>query len=624
MSHFVKAKLDKIKNEMEEQKFLRSESYRAYLERVVRGTSGNHKHKVVFASTVATDGETVFVNPLHPYLEKESLAEKTLIIFGQLMHEMFHLIYTDFQTLLTIRELKENDFRKKTIKKIFNIVEDSAIEFLGTNYYTGTRTSIAALNRNAIKNIPKIKEMAKTAPPLSLFLSACAAYCILEINEKTALKGKVKTLFLKAIPIMDKAKHAKHSRERYSATLEIFKLALPLIADAEKNQEEEKVEQIFVYPKNREMNAREDSEDEAPFYNMQNGTGESDSPQNNEVKAEGKTKAKEKKAAEEKKEEEEAEEALKEIEKQLEKVKDDAAKEVACEENEKEKTAEIVKFAKNVKYSDLHRGILVRVIRKFNLGANSETRYDTIFSPIKSLARNFAKSLEEIIKYNEDSKLAGLYNGKVNKGHLYRRDKKHFCQRKEKSNEANLAILILIDESGSMNGVRINYARLACMLMYDVCKSLQIPLAVIGHRAINRKNEVHHAHYVDFESFNNKEKYNLLAMHAVNNTREGVSLKYAGDYLLNRPEEDKILLVISDGEPYHAGPHFTYHGDIAKKDTKEVTKKLNHLGIKVFGIAIGDGKNSIKDIYTSNYIDVPNIKMLPTKLLSIIKNNMFK
>ena len=47
--------------------------------------------------------------------------------------------------------------------------------------------------------------------------------------------------------------------------------------------------------------------------------------------------------------------------------------------------------------------------------------------------------------------------------------------------------------------------------------------------------------------------------------RDGVALRFVGQKLLNRPEDIKILLMISDGQPYAQG----YKGEIAKADCKK-------------------------------------------------------
>jgi len=220
--------------------------------------------------------------------------------------------------------------------------------------------------------------------------------------------------------------------------------------------------------------------------------------------------------------------------------------------------------------------------------------------------------------------MTGLYSGRVNKSQLSRVDKRIFFQRKEKSEEADLAILMLVDQSGSMSGSRIRYARLACMMMYEVCSALNIPFAVIGHAAVWGEDRVIHRHFVDFDSRDPNEKYKLALIKCYDNTREGVSLKYAGEYLLKRPEQDRILIAISDGEPYHYSKTDEYEGEIAQKDTARVVKYMELNQVKVFGVAIGDGKSAIREIYTRNYIDIPSIKLLPVRLVELIRRNIFK
>jgi len=173
-------------------------------------------------------------------------------------------------------------------------------------------------------------------------------------------------------------------------------------------------------------------------------------------------------------------------------------------------------------------------------------------------------------------------------------------------------------------GSRIQFAQLAAIMLTEVCQQLQIPIAVIGHSAVHNQERVVHNHYIDFDSRDTMQQENLAHIKAYHNTREGVSVQYAGQYLLTRPEADKILITISDGMPFHPTPYGLYAEELAQKDTARVVQQLERDGVKVFGVAIGDGKNEIKKIYTKDYIDIPNLKALPQKLVNLIQQNLLK
>ena len=149
-------------------------------------------------------------------------------------------------------------------------------------------------------------------------------------------------------------------------------------------------------------------------------------------------------------------EILDSLEEQLETAFDEAAKEEYDKEEQKEHDRRIREFARTVKFSDLHRHIYPITIRDFDVDESLIYRYNETFEPIKGLARSLTKKMRDIIRYNEDVKTTGLISGKINRNQLYRMDKLVFYKRQEKSDEADLAIVLLVDESGSM-GFRGRY-----------------------------------------------------------------------------------------------------------------------------------------------------------------------
>ena len=699
MSRYIKRKLEKIKSEMDEVKFLLSDSYRLFLQKIVRGVTGRYELRVIFSDGVYTDNKIISVNPVHEnVLRIRGVAEKTLVVLGQLAHEIFHVLYTDFKVLQRLeRDYKDTgEFRLRQIHECLNIIEDSAIELAGTNYYTGSfKQAIISSNKHALKNMPSLDDMSeKGVPRLAIFKQACAMYCILGTVKGKLHDPELIELFKKAMPILDKGRLEPRTEGRYEAAKKLFKLMEPLIEEAIKNGEEDLVEKSFKYVKNnkissggrcaevmefpeikedftekkRELTKKEFSKSSADFEDAskeeendeaneddmdeedkidevgedgnkdfedeledEDEKDESEEDENEGDEADEENEEYEESEEDEKGEEDEAdsemEELLDELEKQLEDVLDEAAKEEYDKEEQKEQDRRIREFARTVKFSELHSHIRPVTRREFEINEYIINKYNRTLEPIKGLARNLIKRMKDIIRYNEDLKVTGLISGKVNKSQLYRMgvDKLIFYKQKEKSDEADLAILLLIDESGSMNCDRRSYyAQQAAILLYEVCDALKIPLAVIGFDAKSLGDEVYHRHYVDFDSRDKREKYKLAYINARHENRDGYSVKYAGEYLARRPETDKILIVITDGEPAHPSSRDYYNGKLGIKDTGRVVKELEKMGINVFGLAIGDSKSEIKRIYTKNYIDITNLKHLPERLANLIERNLLK
>ena len=82
------------------------------------------------------------------------------------------------------------------------------------------------------------------------------------------------------------------------------------------------------------------------------------------------------------------------------------------------------------------------------------------------------------------------------------------------------------------------------------------------------------------------------------NNRDGLAIRAAGDGLLRRPEENKILIVLSDGRPNDVivnrpgsrNPR-PYQGEYAVRDTAYEVRKLRGEGVYVLGVFAGKEKD---------------------------------
>ena len=121
---------------------------------------------------------------------------------------------------------------------------------------------------------------------------------------------------------------------------------------------------------------------------------------------------------------------------------------------------------------------------------------------------------------------------------------------------------------------------------------------------------------MDFDTIDNNDKYRLVDIQARYGNIDGAAITYVGNKLLQRPEQRKVLIVISDGEP--AGCSF-YDSDNCNKDTTLAAQKYRKLGINVFG-AIVDEYDSVAEIYDEKYaFDCRKDETLEKELIKLIK-----
>lgn len=98
---------------------------------------------------------------------------------------------------------------------------------------------------------------------------------------------------------------------------------------------------------------------------------------------------------------------------------------------------------------------------------------------------------------------------------------------------------------------------------------------------------------------------NILQFHALGENRDGLAIRAAVSDLVQRDEENKLLIILSDGRPNDLGTTrpgsqrpAPYVGEEAVKDTAFEVRKARNLGISVLGIFVG----SEEDLYAEKKI----------------------
>jgi nitric oxide reductase activation protein len=162
---------------------------------------------------------------------------------------------------------------------------------------------------------------------------------------------------------------------------------------------------------------------------------------------------------------------------------------------------------------------------------------------------------------------------------------------------------------------RATSARAAAIVLEDFCRGLKIPCCIYGHtsgQSSNRSVDLYN--YVSFDNVDGKDKYRLMDISARCGNRDGAALKFVGDKLIKRPEECKILIIISDGQPADTN----YYGMEAEEDVRNVKKQLNRAGVAVFAAAIGADKANIHRIYGDGFMDITDLNALPKVLCKLV------
>lgn len=295
----------------------------------------------------------------------------------------------------------------------------------------------------------------------------------------------------------------------------------------------------------------------------------------------------------------------------------------ALNDYEKDLKKEVKQVVADLSLPNIHKSCDIELHRKLNVDETHKVIYDTISPELISLSKGLQRNVKQKLKdYQQGAKFTGLYFGRrIDKNNLSRTDGKIFYNNRLPQDVPQLAVGILIDESGSMSGTRIQSARSMAVVLYDFCRGLNIPVNIVGHTEegwSSRKVELYD--YCEFDSIDGNDKYRLMDIKDRGCNRDGAAIFFMCERLSKRYEEQKLLFVISDGLPNGDG----YGGTSAKEDIATIVKRYERQGVKTIACAIGDDKKNIKEIYGENrFFDISDLSQLPNtltkKIISTIK-----
>ena len=181
--------------------------------------------------------------------------------------------------------------------------------------------------------------------------------------------------------------------------------------------------------------------------------------------------------------------------------------------------------------------------------------------------------------------------------------------------KTDAVVCVLVDNSGSMIGHRIEAAKVAALTLYDFCRQAGIPILVYGHHTDGYEHcdpseeTVYFHSYAEFEEDRN-DRLRIITMENDGSNRDGAALLFMANKLLKRPEKQKLLFLISDGLPNAT----RYFGSYATADLKKIKEKLGKKGILFQAAAIGWDKEAIRKIYGNAYLDISSLEQLPIRL----------
>lgn len=163
-----------------------------------------------------------------------------------------------------------------------------------------------------------------------------------------------------------------------------------------------------------------------------------------------------------------------------------------------------------------------------------------------------------------------------------------------RGDNTDFVVDILIDASGSQMSRQGDVALQAYMIS-SALSNVDIPHRVMSYCTFWDHTILHRFREYDDPVSADEDIFNYVTS---SNNRDGLAIKAAGYSLLQREEEKKILIILSDGRPYdviinrpNAKNPAPYQGKYAISDTATEVRRLRSQGVSVLGVFAGEEKD---------------------------------
>ncbi|HEO64887.1 MAG TPA: nitric oxide reductase activation protein [Spirochaetes bacterium] len=184
--------------------------------------------------------------------------------------------------------------------------------------------------------------------------------------------------------------------------------------------------------------------------------------------------------------------------------------------------------------------------------------------------------------------------------------------------ERNIAVLLMVDMSGSTKGWINTAEREALVLLCETLESLGDRYSIYGFSGMTRKRcDIFKIKTFD-EPYNKTIEARISGIEPQDYTRMGVAIRHL-TYVLNQIDaRTRLLITLSDGKP---DDYDGYRGKYGIEDTRHALIEAKQQGIHPFCITIDREANDyIGHMYGAvNYAVVDDVRKLPLKVSDIYR-----
>lgn len=184
--------------------------------------------------------------------------------------------------------------------------------------------------------------------------------------------------------------------------------------------------------------------------------------------------------------------------------------------------------------------------------------------------------------------------------------------------ERNVAVMFMVDMSGSTKGWINEAERESLILLSEVIQILGDRFAIYGFSGVTRKRcELYKIKAFD-EDYDDEIKARISNIKPKDYTRMGVFIRHMNRIFNNVEASTKLLITISDGKP---DDYDTYRGEYGVEDTRQALYEAHRDGIHPYCITIDEeARDYLPHMYgAANYSVIDDVTQLPLKVSDIYR-----
>lgn len=190
---------------------------------------------------------------------------------------------------------------------------------------------------------------------------------------------------------------------------------------------------------------------------------------------------------------------------------------------------------------------------------------------------------------------------------------------KHRNLERNMAVIFMVDMSGSTKGWINDAEREALVLLCEALEILGDRYAIYGFSGMTRKRcELYRIKSFD-EHYGDRVKRRIAGIRPQDYTRMGVIIRHLSSLLADIDARTKLLITLSDGKP---DDYDGYRGEYGVEDTRQALIEAKHQGIYPFCITIDtEAHEYLPRMYGAvNYVMIDEVRKLPLKVSDIYRH----